>query len=92
MNFFKTLMGKLFGARKGEAAYRTSIDAGKAVAPIAQPIVESLLAAHGLPTTGPAALQLLTQAAKTTVPIGLNTEVDALAGYVAAHFAPAPTK
>ena len=82
MNIWKAICG-LFG--KNNKVYRTTIDAGKAVAPIAQPIVETLLAAHGLPTSSDAALGLLTASAKTMIPLGTNAEVDALAAYVAAH-------
>ena len=83
MNIFKSLCS-LFGA-KGSAIYRVVIDDGKKVAPIAQPLVETLLAAHGLPTSAESALRLLTTSAKTAIPAGTNAELDAVAAYVAAH-------
>ena len=82
MNIWKAICGLL---GRNNTVYRTTIDAGKAVAPIAQPIVETLLAAHNLPTSSDAAIGLLASSVKTMVPLGTNAEVDALAAYVAAH-------
>ena len=82
MNLWKAICGLL---GRNNKVYRTTIDAGKAIAPIAQPIVETLLAAHGLPTSSDAALALLASSAKTSVPLGTNAEVNALTLYIADH-------
>ena len=86
-NFFQRACG-LFG-RPGRTFYRNVIDNGKAVAPIATPLVQGVLAAKGLPITGAGAVQWLAGQAIQSghyPPLA----VDALAQYVLAHLPPGP--
>lgn len=67
MNFFKMLLQRVFGGNKGDQVYRQAVDAGKAVAPVATPLVQSYLASKGLPTTPEVALSVLVDKATSTV-------------------------
>lgn len=88
MNFWKAFCYAI----KNPRLYRTTIDAGKAIAPIAQPLVENYLVAHGLPVSGQNALDVLTQAALSKIPLA-GVLGGALSDYIGQHIAlvaPAP--
>ena len=86
VNFFQTIMHQLFGGRKGEAAYRTTTDIGKVLAPIAQPMVTQILQHNNLPVSGQAALDLLTRSATGSGPLGA-VAANALSYYIGQHIA-----
>ena len=74
------ICGLLFGA-KGDAVYHSVTNILKATAPVTQPLVESLLAAKGLPTTPNSALQVLTEAAASALPLP-QSDAEGLAGLI----------
>ena len=77
-------MQKLKGMKKGTADYRAVIDAGKAIAPVAGPVVTQILSNNNLPVNGQAALTLLTQSAAAGGTLE-SLAVNALSSYVGQH-------
>lgn len=74
-NLLKILLGR---------NYRPVIDAGKRVAPIAEPLVQAFLTSKGLPITPGAALGQLTASTSPNASLPADLAVS-LQDYVAAH-------
>lgn len=89
MNWWKKLCQKVAGMKRGDQVYRTTVDAGKAVAPVAGPVVQAVLTQYGLPATPEAALSVLVARAASSSPLPPD-QATRLAAYIRAHLPPAP--
>ena len=84
INFFKAACD-LFG-RRGQVFYRNTIDNGKVIAPVAVPIVESILQSRGLPIDGAGAVRFLAQQVHLSNNLPAST-VNAVAAFALEHLA-----